>query len=169
MSFHEQHKKGGWSSRNDCSECMNKVTSFYIIGSLRNKAIPEFANQIEKNGFEAFADWFSPGPDADDFWRDYSKERGLTYGEALKSYSAKHVFEFDKFHLDRCDAAVLLMPGGKSAHLELGYTVGKGKPGFIVFEEEPERYDVMVQFATEVFFSRGAFFKYIKEKYHGTN
>jgi nucleoside 2-deoxyribosyltransferase len=65
--------------------------------------------------------------------------------------------------LDRCDAAVLLMPGGKSAHLELGYTIGKGKPGFIVFDEEPERYDVMTQFATEIFFSKEEFFSYLQE------
>ena len=63
------------------------------------------------------------------------------------------MFEFDKFHLDRCDMAVLLMPGGKSAHLELGYIVGRGKPGFILFDKEPKRYDVMTQFATDIFFS----------------
>ena len=140
-----------------------KIKSIYVIGALRNPEIPKFANQLQSQGFEAFADWFSPGPDADDFWRDYSKERGLTYAQALESYAAKHVFEFDRFHLDRCDAAVLLMPGGKSAHLELGYTVGRGKPGYMVFNEEPERYDVMVQFATKVFFSQQEFFEYLKK------
>lgn len=140
------------------------LNSFYIIGSLRNPAIPEFANELQAEGYEVFADWFSAGPDADDFWRDYSKIRGLNYKQALQSYAAKHVFEFDKFHLDRCDAAVLLMPGGKSAHLELGYTRGQGKPGFIVFDQEPERYDVMVQFATEIFFSKQEFFQYLKKK-----
>jgi nucleoside 2-deoxyribosyltransferase len=69
------------------------------------------------------------------------------------------VFEFDKFHLDRCDAAVLLMPAGKSAHLELGYMRGKGKPGFILFDEEPERYDVMVKFATDIFFKKEDLFE----------
>jgi len=148
----------------DCGKkkTQSKIHSIYIIGALRNPKVPEFANEIQALGIEAFADWFSPGPDADDFWRDYSKARGLTYKQALQSYAAKHVFEFDKFHLDRCDAAVLLMPGGKSAHLELGYTIGRGKPGFIVFEEVPERYDVMVQFATSIFFSRNEFFEYLK-------
>jgi hypothetical protein len=138
------------------------IKSMYVIGSLRNTAIPTFANEIQALGIEAFADWFACGPDADDFWRDYSKIRGLNYGQALESYSAKHIFEFDKLHLDRCDAAVMLMPAGKSGHLELGYTIGRGKPGFIVFDEEPERYDVMVQFATKIFFSREEFFEYLK-------
>jgi hypothetical protein len=38
--------------------------------------------------------------------------------------------------------------------LELGYTIGRGKPGFILFDQEPERYDVMYAFATDIFFSR---------------
>jgi hypothetical protein len=76
---------------------------------------------------------------------------------------AKHVFEFDKLHLDRTDAVVLLAPAGKSGHLELGYTIGKGKPGFILYPEEPsERWEVMTQFATAVFFDRQKFLDHIK-------
>ena len=139
------------------------MKSIYIIGALRNKAIPEFANELQQLGFEAFADWFSPGPDADDFWRDYSKARGLTYKQALESYAARHIFEFDKYHLDRCDLAVMLMPAGKSGHLELGYTIGRGKPGYILFDGEPERYDVMVQFATDIFFNKQELFDKLRE------
>lgn len=138
------------------------MKSIYVIGSLRNKNIPAFANKIQALGIEAFADWFGAGKIADDAWRDYSKVRGRSYKQALDSYAARNVYQFDKFHLDRCDAAVLLMNGGKSAHLELGYTLGKGKSGFIVFEEEPSRYDVMTQFATAVFFSQKEFIKYLK-------
>jgi len=52
-----------------------KIKSIYIIGSLRNPEIPKFANELQAQGFEAFADWYSPGPQADDFWRDY---QGMT-------------------------------------------------------------------------------------------
>ena len=136
------------------------IKSFYIIGSLRNPEIPVFANEIQGIGFEAFADWFAPGPHADDYWRKYSKQRCWTYEQALQSYAATHIFEFDHFHINRCDAGVLLMPAGKSGHLELGYMIGQGKPGFIVFDKEPKRWDVMVQFA-KVFFSRKDFRRYI--------
>lgn len=128
------------------------MKSIYLIGALRNPKIVEIANAVEKAGFEAFADWFTPGPDADDFFRDYSKARGRNYKEALQSPAARHVFEFDKFHLDRCDIAVMVMPCGKSGHLELGYVRGMGKPGYILFDQEPERYDIMTQFATDIFF-----------------
>jgi len=129
------------------------IKSIYIIGSLRNPKIPEIANAIEARGIEAFCDWFQPGPEADDFWKKYSEARGLTYSQALKSHGANQIFDFDKAHLDRCDAAVMVAPAGKSGHLELGYTIGKGKPGYILFDGEPERWDVMVKFATGVFFS----------------
>ncbi len=129
------------------------MSSIYLIGSLRNKKIPHIANEIEAADFEVFADWFAPGPKADEYWRKYSKDRSLTYDEALNSYAAKHIFEFDKFHIDRCDVGVLVMPAGRSGHLELGYMIGRGKPGFILFDGEPERWDIMAQLATGVAFS----------------
>ena len=128
--------------------------SIYLIGSLRNENVPKTANRIEaETGLECFDSWFSPGPQADDYWRDYEKLRGRSYGEALRSYAAQHVYEFDKHHIDRCDIGVLLMPAGKSGHLELGYILGRGKPGYIVFDQEPERWDVMYQFASGIYFS----------------
>lgn len=128
------------------------MKSVYIIGSLRNDKIPEVGNALRAAGFEAFDDWYGAGGEADDKWRDYENLRGRGHKDALYGYAAKHVFAFDKHHLDRCDLAVLVLPAGKSGHLELGYFVGTGKPGFILFDEIPERYDVMHQFATDVFY-----------------
>jgi hypothetical protein len=131
------------------------MKSIYIIGSLRNKNIPEVGNTLRAHSWDAFDDWYGAGHEADDAWRDYENLRGRSHKDALYGFAARHVFAFDKHHLDRCDLAVLVMPAGKSGHLELGYFVGSGKPGFILFEEVPERYDVMHQFATDVFYSTG--------------
>lgn len=122
----------------------------YLIGSLRNERVPQVAQRLRAETIPVFDDWYAPGPNADDYWRDYSKFRGQTYKEALNSYAATHIFEFDKFHLDRSDGGVLVLPAGKSGHLELGYLIGQGKRGYILFdgEPEPERWDVMYQFAT---------------------
>jgi nucleoside 2-deoxyribosyltransferase len=119
----------------------------YLIGSLRNPEVPKVAAYLRTLGFEVFDDWYSAGPEADDCWQAYEKERGHSYPQALKGWHAKDVFAFDKYHLDRADMGVLLLPAGKSGHLELGYVVGQGKPGFILMQGEPERYDVMYQFA----------------------
>ena len=126
--------------------------SLYVIGSLKNENIPIIGNELREMGFDVFDDWWSPGPEADDFWRNHQKIKNLTYGQALKGYAAKHIFEFDKSHLDRCDISVLVMPAGKSCHLELGYMVGKGKKCYVLFDKEPDRWDIMYGFATDVFF-----------------
>lgn len=124
-----------------------KEPQIYLIGSLRNEKIPHIAKELRKLGFKVFDDWFSPGPEADEFWRKYEKVRGSTYREALTNYAGTHVFEFDHHHVDKSDIGLLIMPAGKSGHLELGYMIGQGKPCFIYFEKEPERWDVMYQFA----------------------
>ena len=124
--------------------------SIYLIGSLRNERVPQTAAALRKAGFDVFDDWYAAGPEADDYWQKYEKSRGHTFAEALDGYAARHVFEFDKHHLDRCDAGVLLMPAGKSGHLELGYIMGTGKPGFILIDKEPERFDVMYRFAQSI-------------------
>lgn len=129
------------------------MKSLYLIGSLRNPKVPEIAQSIRELGFDVFDDWVAAGPTADDCWRDYERSRGHSFAQALQGHAAKQVFYFDHLHLNRCDIVVMLMPAGKSGHLELGYALGKGKPGFILFDAEPERYDVMYQFSTAVVFS----------------
>lgn len=138
------------------------MKSIYLIGSLRNPKIPQLANSIEALGIEAFADWHAAGPTADDEWQRYEKERGRSFGQALNGHAARNVFEFDHYHLGRCDAGVLVMPAGKSGHLEIGYILGQGKPGYILFDQEPERWDVMYQFADAVFFSEQKFLENLK-------
>ena len=127
------------------------MKAIYIIGSLRNRdLVIKIGNKLRAIGIEGFEDWISVGPEADDKWKEYSEARGQTYLEALNSWAAKHVYEFDKFHLDRCDGAILLPPAGKSCHLEFGYMIGTGKPGWILLDDDlnKSRWDVMLQFAT---------------------
>lgn len=125
------------------------LKSIYLIGSLRNPRVPEVAKQLRGAGFDVFDDWYAAGPEADDKWRDYEIARGRNFIEALDGEACRHVYEFDKKNLDRCDTAVLLMPAGKSCHLELGYKIGTGKPGYIILDQDPERFDAMYRFAKE--------------------
>lgn len=124
------------------------IESIYLIASLRNPEVVNIGNKIRALGIEAFDDWSSPGPEADDHWKSYALARGQTFKEALNGYSAKHVFEFDKYHLDRCDAAILILPAGRSCGIEFGWKV-KTHPGWVLLDN-PDRWDVMLQFATGV-------------------
>jgi len=127
----------------------------YVQGSLKNREkILPLTEELRKLGFkEVFEDWIAPGPEADDFWRDYERTRGNSYGQALKGWAGTHIYEFDKFHIDRSHIGIMCMPCGKSGHLELGYVLGSGKRGYILFDGEPERWDVMYQFADGLFFN----------------
>jgi hypothetical protein len=122
----------------------------YLIGSLRNPEIPRIANELRKAGHETFDDWFAAGPEADDKWREYEIGRGHGYLEGLQGFAADHVFQFDRQHLERADSAVLVLPAGKSGHLELGWAIGRGKRGYILLDN-PDRWDVMYLFATGVY------------------
>ena len=126
------------------------MKSIYIIGSLRNPQIQVLQSDLTDAGYDAFASWYCAGPEADDYWQAYEKARGLSFEQARRDYAAQHVFKYDRSHLDRCDYAVLAMPAGKSGHLELGYFIGKGKPGFILLDGEPDRWDAMYAFAHRV-------------------
>jgi len=124
----------------------------YIIGSLANRQeIISLATKLEaETGWEWFADWTAPGPLADDFLRDMAKDRGWDYIRTLHSHAAQHICAFDKKHLDRADAALMVLPCGKSCHLELGYMAGKGKPTYVYMPTPPERVDVMYNLASVV-------------------
>ena len=144
------------------------MKSLYLIGSLRNEKIPELAKTLRTTGLDVFDDWYAAGPEADDYWKAYEKSRGSSYAEALGNYAARHVFEFDKYHLDRCDAALLALPAGRSGHLELGYVAGTGKPAFILLDGEADRWVVMYQFATKVFHSEEEMLEYFGRVRTGT-
>ena len=122
----------------------------YLIGSLRNPEVSKVAKALRKQGFEVFDDWHAAGKIADDSWRDYEQAKGHSYSDALQGHAARHVFHHDLFHLRRSHGCVLVLPAGKSGHLEFGYVVGLGKPGFILLNGEPERFDAMTQFAYSV-------------------
>lgn len=127
-----------------------KPPLIYLIGSLRNRIVPLVGDELRKAGFRVFDDWYAAGPTADDYWQAFEQGRGRTYLEALYGPAAVHTFEFDKRYLERSSACVLALPAGRSAHLELGWMLGRGKPGYVLLNG-PERWDVMYQFATGVF------------------
>lgn len=56
---------------------------------------------------------------------------------------AREGFDRDMAALNACDACVLVLPSGRSAHLEFGYAIGKGKYTVVLYLEEPVVPDLM--------------------------
>jgi len=136
----------------------------YLVGSLRNPKVLELGNEIRALGIECVDNWYAAGERADDSWQAYSNARGRTYQEALESREARHVFHFDRAYLNLADAVVLLYPAGKSGHIEFGYAVGRGKRGYILQEEPADRYDVMLQFGTQLFHDQPSLLATMREE-----
>lgn len=138
------------------------MSKLYIIGALKNRSIIPLANEIRELGFDVFDDWISPGETADEKWQEYEKKRGRSYEEAIAGHHAETVFRYDLGHLDSAEIVVMVLPCGKSGHLEFGWAVGQGKTGFILFEKEPDRYDIMYKFADGLFFNKEALLERLK-------
>lgn len=141
------------------------MMELYLIGSLRNPEIPIIAEKLRDLGVGIFDDWYAAGPRADDHWKEYEQGKDHDYREALEGYAAKHVFAFDQGHLLRCDGAILVLPAGRSGHLELGYSAGLGKKTYVLLDD-PDRWDVMYQFAKDgIFFSQDEMIDHFTRSY----
>jgi nucleoside 2-deoxyribosyltransferase len=130
------------------------MKKIYLIGSLRNPEVPVLGRALREIGFDVFDDWYAAGPRADDHWQEYEVSRGHDYREAIYGLSAGHVFHFDDEHIRSSDIGILLLPAGKSGHIELGVLAGLGKRTYVLFDKVPDRYDVMYRYFTDVFFDK---------------
>jgi len=149
----------------------------YLIGSLRNAAVPALAERVREKApqFEVFDDWYSAGPEADDYWKTYEQAKHGThaagYVKALSGYAAEHVFQFDKHHLDTASHALLVLPAGKSGHMEITYAAyGAGCETAILLEEGADpRWDVMYKFIPNILTSFDEVTEWLnKEKFVGS-
>lgn len=65
----------------------------------------------------------------------------------LEDERVQRAFAEDKKWMDWAEAVIMLLPCGKSAHLEAGYAKGQGKKLVILGEFVPGEFDVMYGFA----------------------
>ena len=71
--------------------------------------------------------------------------------DMLKHWRVKEAFLEDKKYLDWADLVIMLMPCGRSAHLEAGYAVGSGKKLYILGGFEKGEFETMYGFASGLF------------------
>ena len=125
----------------------------YVASSWRNENQPAIVERLKICGFDVY-DFRHPvtgdagfhWSEIDPEWQSWSPD---DYIEKLRHQTAERGFAFDYAALNQCDIAVLVMPCGRSAHLELGYMLGQGKPGYILLTEaEPE---LMYKMATGIY------------------
>lgn len=71
--------------------------------------------------------------------------------DMMKHWRVKKAFEEDKKWIDWADALIMLMPCGRSSHLEAGYAAGRGKKLYIIGGFEKGEFDTMYGFADGMF------------------
>ena len=83
----------------------------------------------------------------------------------LEDERSKRAFQEDKKWLDWAEVCLLILPAGKSAHLEAGYAKGQGKQLIIWQNEYPKgEFDVMYGFADLITDSHTAVIEFLGDK-----
>lgn len=117
----------------------------YVASSWRNKRQAEVITALRADGHEVY-DFRHPwGGDQlgfswaniDHEWQMWSRAQ---YRESLHHPIARAGFASDVAAMKWADACVLVLPCGRSAHLELGWMAAAGKQTIVLMEitEEPE-------------------------------
>ena len=129
------------------------MAKVYVASSWRNQRQPEVVRALREAGHEVY-DFKNPhatGPDrgrrgvgfswreVDPNWQSWTTSQ---YLDALEHEAAVDGFESDMDALRWADACVLVMPCGRSAHLEAGWAQGSRRQLIILLDSgtpaEPE-------------------------------
>jgi hypothetical protein len=126
----------------------------YLASSWRNEYQQFVVEKLRDWGHQTY-DFKNPAPDNKGFhWSEIDPEwkawRPVDFCKGLQHPIAQEGFALDMAALRECDTCVLLLPSGRSAHLELGYAVGADKATAVLIPEpcEPE---LMYRMVDEVF------------------
>lgn len=128
--------------------------TIYVASSWRNEHYEKTVNFLRDQGFYVYD---FKNPKTHFTWKEISRT-------PLNEWTFKHLqlalnhplsqqgFSADYTALEECDACVLLTPCGRSAHLELGYAIGRMKHSAIYIKEqtfEPELMYKMADFVSD--------------------
>ena len=121
------------------------MRKIYVASSWRNPIQPEIVKLLRGAGHEVY-DFRNPAPNYYGFsWSevnpDWLRWTPQQFVEDLYSGhpAIERGFTFDKTALDWCDTCVLVLPCGRSAHLEAGYAAGRGK--LTLFYLHPDKFE----------------------------
>lgn len=121
----------------------------YVASSWRNKYQPWVVTRLREDGFRVY-DFrhrgFSWGQ-IDPQWEGWKVEDWLM---ALDDPIACEGFRRDFEAMKWADTVVMVLPCGRSAHLELGWAVGRKRTAILI-PEERETPDLMVKMVDRLF------------------
>jgi hypothetical protein len=114
----------------------------YVASSWRNRYQPAVVQALRDAGYSTY-DFRHPAPGDEGFrwseidpaWQSWPPAQ---YRDALQHPLAQRGFAQDRLALQTADITVLVLPCGRSAHLELGYAAGVGQRTAVLMVEPAE-------------------------------
>lgn len=132
------------------------MSRIYVASSWRNQYQPEVIKQLRGWGHECYDFRNPPGKsgfrwsDIEEGWMQWDLQR---YRELLTtSPTAAYGFIADYRAMQWADTCVLVLPCGRSAHLEAGYFNGANKR-LVIYIPEPIEPDLMYLMANHIVLS----------------
>jgi len=108
------------------------MSKIYVASSWKNTYYPGVVEALRKAGLEVY-DFRNPPhglkgfawSEIDPNWQSWTAEQ---YKKALQHPLAQAGFNSDFGAMKWADEFCLILPSGRSAHIEAGWAIGKGKP-----------------------------------------
>lgn len=121
------------------------MSKIYVASSWRNNTQPSVVEALRNIGHEVY-DFKNPEPGDNGFhwseidpnWKNWDAHQ---FRKGLQHALAADGFKKDMTALKGCDICVLVLPCGRSAHLESGWASGAGRRLYILLDDpvsEPE-------------------------------
>jgi hypothetical protein len=132
----------------------------YVASSWRNLHQPSVVEMLRAVGHDVY-DFRNPRPGDQGFgWRQCATEEQLKdpqkfRDEVLTHPIAQAGFKSDMDALRAADVTVLVLPCGRSAHLEFGWAAGHGQQTFVLFDEKIDEPELMYLMNTKLCVSIG--------------
>jgi len=117
-------------------ETNKKMNMIYVASSWKNEVYDKLVEYLKDAGFKLY-DFKEGGgfhfSSIDKNWKSWGLEE---YKRGLNTRQAKDGFNKDFSAIKEADVCIMVMPCGRSAHLEAGYFVGAGKTLIIYIPKE---------------------------------
>lgn len=125
----------------------------YVASSWRNQYQPHIVHILREAGHAVF-DFRHPKLGNDGFhwskidpnWQAWTQNEYLF---ALRHPLAQEGYANDFGGMEWADTCVLVLPCGRSAHLEMGWCIGSGRYG-VIYMPEPQEPDLMNKMAQAI-------------------
>jgi len=127
----------------------------YLASSWRNEQQPAMVGMLRKLGHEVY-DFRNPSSGNSGFsWSEISpswqKWKPEEFRKALQNPIAKKGFSLDFQAMFWADTFLLLLPCGRSAHLEAGWAIGAGKSVGILLDDKKNEPELMYKLTPAIF------------------